>query len=97
MQFISILRRRTEEFSDEEFAPLLEPEAEAVRKLYAHGIVRNIWSRDDKLGAVTLIEADSLIEAREIVDSFPLAQRGMLELEALIPLRGYRGFGPRSK
>lgn len=94
MQFISIVRRRTEAFSPEEFEPLLEPEAEAVRKLYAQGLVRNIWSREDVLGAVTLIEADSLEQAKSIVDGYPLMQRGMLELEALIPLRGYRGFGP---
>jgi len=96
MQFLSIVRRRTETFTDEQFAPLLEPEAEAIRVLYARGVVRNIWSREDKLGAVTLIEADSLDGARSTVESFPLMKVGMLELEALIPLRGYRGFGPRS-
>lgn len=96
MQFVSIVRRRTERFSDEEFAPLLEPEAEAIRKLYAGGAVRNIWSRGDVPGAVTLIEADSLDQARAIVEAFPLMQKGMLELEQLIPLRGYRGFGPRN-
>jgi hypothetical protein len=96
MQFLSIVRRRTEAFSDEEFAPLLEPEAEALRKLYIAGAVRNIWSREDKLGAVALIEADSLDGARSIVETFPLVQRGMLEVELLIPLRGYRGFGPRN-
>lgn len=96
MQFISVVRRRTEAFSPEEFAPLLEPEAEAIRELYAQGIVRNIWSREDVLGAVTLIEADSLDHAKSIVDSYPLMQRGMLELEGLIPLRGYRGFCPRT-
>ena len=96
MQFLTIVRRRTEAFSDEEFAPLLEPEAEAIRILYAQGIVRNIWSREDKLGAVTLIEAESLEHAQSIVQTFPLMQRGMLEVELLIPLRGYRGFGPRN-
>ena len=96
MQFLSVVRRRTEEFGDDAFAPLLEPEAEAIRNLYAQGAVRSIWSREDVPGAVTLIEAASLDEARSIVESFPLMQKGMLELERLIPLRGYRGFGPRS-
>ena len=97
MQFVSIVRRRTERFSDDEFAPLLEPEAEAIRRLYAQGSVRSIWTREDVPGAVTLIEAASIDEARSIVESFPLMQKGMLELEQLIPLRGYRGFGPRSR
>jgi len=96
MQFLSVVRRRTEAFSDEEFAPLLELEAEAVRALYAKGSVRAIWSREDEPGAVTLIEAESLEGARAVVDAYPLMQRGMLELQLLIPLKGYRGFGPRN-
>ena len=95
MQFIAVVRRRTEAFSDDDFAPMLEPEAEAIRRLYSQGVVRSIWSREDKLGAVVLLEAASLEEARAIVAGFPLGQREMLEVEQLIPLRGYRGFGPR--
>lgn len=95
MQFMTVLRRRTEAFSDSDFEPVLEPEAEAVRRLYSQGVVRSIWSREDKPGAVVLLEAASLDEARSIIAGFPLAQREMLEVEQLIPLRGYRGFGPR--
>jgi hypothetical protein len=58
--------------------------------------VRNVWSREDALGAVVLLEADSMDAAREIVAAFPLVQRGMAEVEMLIPMRGYRGFGPRT-
>lgn len=96
MQILAILRRRTDTFSDDDFAPLLEPEAEAVRKLYAQGVVRAVWSREDTPGAAMLIEADSIDAARAVTATFPLAQKGMLELEMLIPLKGYRGFGPRS-
>lgn len=96
VQIFAIVRRKTEAFSDEEFAPLLEPEAQAVRALYAQGTVRSIWSREDALGAVVLLETESLDRAREIVDTFPLMQRSMLVLEQLIPLKGYRGFGPRT-
>ncbi|HZT14167.1 MAG TPA: hypothetical protein VFA29_15310 [Candidatus Baltobacteraceae bacterium] len=96
MQILSITRRRTEQFSDAQFEPLLEPEAERIRALYAAGSVRECWSRQDVPGAVTMIEADSLEDARALVESFPLVQRGMLEIQQLIPLRGYRGFGPRS-
>lgn len=96
MQVLAIVRRRTESFSEEAFAPVLEPEAQAIRTLYAQGIVRSVWSRDDVPGACLLLEAESLDRAREIVASFPLVERGMAEVEALIPLRGYRGFGPRT-
>lgn len=96
MQILAIVRRRTETYSDEQFAPMLEPEAQAIRTLYAQGVVRNVWSREDALGAVVLLEADSLDRARAIVATFPLVERDMAEVQMLIPMRGYRGFGPRS-
>ncbi|HEY9181441.1 MAG TPA: muconolactone Delta-isomerase family protein [Candidatus Baltobacteraceae bacterium] len=96
MQFLVLVRRRTERFSDEQFAPLLEPEAQAVRTLYAQGIVRNIWSREDALGAVLLLEAQTPEHAHEAVATLPLVGSDMAEVEKIIPLKGYRGFGPRS-
>ena len=96
MEFMAVMRRRTEAFSAEEFDKYLEAEAEAVRRAYIDGTIRAIWSRGDALGAVILIEADSLQGAEQFVQSLPLAQRGMLDREKLIPLRGYRGFGPRT-
>jgi muconolactone delta-isomerase len=96
MQILAIVRRRTETYSDEQFAPILEPEAQAIRTLYAQGIVRGVWSREDALGAVVLLEAESLDGAREIVATFPLVQRDMAEVQMLIPIKGYRGFGPRT-
>jgi muconolactone delta-isomerase len=95
MQFMAVMRRRTEAFSQEEFDKYLEAEAEAVRRMYIDGSVRAIWSRGDALGAVLLLEADSLDHAEQIVASLPLMQQGMLDREKVIPLRGYRGFGPR--
>lgn len=94
MQFFAVLRRRTEAFSDAEFAERLEAEAECVRSLYARGVVRGAWSREDVPGAVLLLEAPSAQAAREALESLPLLRGGMLELQFL-PVRGYRGFGPR--
>ena len=45
MQFMVVLRRRTETYSAEEFAPRLDEEAERARALYAQGVIRQIWSR----------------------------------------------------
>ena len=95
MQVLAIVRRRTERYSDAEFAPMLEPEAQAVRTLYAQGAVRQMWSREDALGGVLLLEAESLEAARAIVASLPLVERDMAEVEKIVPLKGYRGFGPR--
>ena len=95
MQVIAIVRRRTEAFSSEEFDQVLEAEAEAVRTFYIQGSVRAIWSREDALGAVLLLEAASLGEAEKLLAALPLVQREMAEVEKVLPLRGYRGFGPR--
>ena len=95
MQFLAVLRRRTEQFSGEQFEPLLEPEAQAVRRLYIEGKIRSIWSRGDTPGGAMLLEADSPDEARATLESFPLVQAGMMDVQSVIPLRGYRGFAPR--
>ncbi len=94
MQFLAIIRRRTEAFTEAQFAEMLGPEAARVRELYAEGIVRAAHGRGDLLGAVLQLEAADEAEARRALDSLPLLQRGMLELQMLIPLRPYRGFGP---
>lgn len=94
MQILVVIRRRTEAFSEEQFAVLLEPEAEVLRTLYAEGIVRSAWSRADVLGACLMMEHESLEDAQAAFARLPLAAAGMLEVQ-FVPLRGYRGFGPR--
>ncbi len=54
MQILAICRRRTESFTPEQFAALLDDEAEGVRSLYGQGIVRAAWTREDVLGACLL-------------------------------------------
>jgi hypothetical protein len=95
MQILVVIRRRMEAFSEEAFAALLEPEAEMLRTLYAEGIVRSAWSRGDVLGACLMMERDSVEDAQSAFARLPLQAAGMLEAQ-FIPLRGYRGFGPRA-
>jgi muconolactone delta-isomerase len=95
MQFMALLRRVTERFGDADFAPLLEPEAERARTQYAEGFIRQIWSRGDVPGACLLIEAADEAEVRAGLATLPLFAAGMLELTSLLPLKPYRGFGPR--
>jgi muconolactone delta-isomerase len=95
MQFITLSRRRSEAFSDAEFASLAEAEMQRVRSLYAEGVVRQIWQRGDMPGACMLFEAASEEEVRAALATLPLMQAGMLELLWVIPIKPYRGFGPR--
>jgi muconolactone delta-isomerase len=91
MKFLAITRRRTERFSDAEFAVALRPEAARARELYAEGAFRELYSRGDIPGAVIVLEAADAAEAERIVGSLPMAQQAMMDVE-VIPLRPYRGF-----
>ena len=95
MQFLALTRRKTDAFTDAQFAPLLDAEAERVRELYAEGTVRQIWMRGDTPGACLMIEADDENDAREALHSLPLHHAGMLELVALTALKPYRAFCPK--
>ncbi len=93
MQFLVMSRRRVEQYSDEDFSAVLPKETEAVRALYADGIVRQIWLRGDVAGAAFLVEAEDAVTAQATVDALPMASSGLSEF-TLIPLSPYRGFGP---
>jgi muconolactone delta-isomerase len=87
-------QRRTESFTDAEFAAHAEAEIQQARVLYAEGFIRQIWHRNDVPGACILVEADSEEQVREKLNTLPLMQKGMLAV-SIIPLRPYGGFCPR--
>jgi muconolactone delta-isomerase len=95
MQFLTISRRKTESFTEAEFAARAEDEFQRGRTMYAEGLIRQIWRRGDMPGACILFEAESEERVREAVHSLPFFKAGMLELVSVIPLHPYAGFGPR--
>jgi muconolactone delta-isomerase len=95
MQFLSISRRRIDQFPPEAFTvALVNAEAARVRALYASGFLRQVWKRSDMPGAAILWEAGDEAEVRAALASLPIAEAGMLEVVALIPLEPYPGFAP---
>ena len=93
MQFLSLSRRRTDQFPPEAFTTeLAAREGQCVKALYAAGILRQIWKRGDIPGASILWEAPSEAEVRAAIASLPIFQAGMLEILALVPLEPYPGF-----
>jgi muconolactone delta-isomerase len=89
-------RRRIEAFHENDYTPLrLEAEAEAVRRLYMDGVVRQIWHRGDIGGACLLTEAQSSEDVTAALSGLPLFAAGMQEAVAIVPLRPYRGFSPK--
>ena len=91
MQFIVITRRRTETFTDAQFAEELASEGARARELYAEGHFRSLNSRGDIPGAVILLEARDLDDASHLVGTLPFAKLEMMDIQ-IIPLRPYRGF-----
>jgi muconolactone delta-isomerase len=95
MQLLSISRRRIDQFPPEAFTvDLVNAEAARVRALYASGLLRQVWKRSDMPGAAILWEAGDEAEVRAALASLPIAEAGMLEVVALIPLEPYPGFAP---
>jgi muconolactone delta-isomerase len=93
MQFLSLSRRRVGEFPPEAFTrELVTREAERVKALYASGILRQVWKRGDTPGAAIIGEAANDVEIRAALESLPIFQAGMLEIEAVVPLEPYAGF-----
>ena len=95
MQFLALLRRNTEQFTDADFAPLLPDEAQQRRRLYADGALRQIWSRGDTPGNVMLFEAADAGTVQAHLDALPLVKAGMMSIAPLVALQPYPGFGPR--
>jgi hypothetical protein len=85
-------RRRIEQYRDADFAPLIPAETKRIKQLYAEGVVRHIWHRDDGLGACFVLEAADLASARAVVEDLPISRAGLSEFTVLA-LRPYRGFG----
>lgn len=73
----------------------IEAEAEYVRRLYASGVVRQIWLRAEG-GACMISEADDEDRLNQLLSALPLVKSGFLAPPQISQLRSYSGFGPRS-
>jgi uncharacterized protein YciI len=71
---------------------LMREEQAHAKKSYMDGSIRQIWLQSPGPGAVAILEANSLEDARKLALSFPLAQAGLLTVN-VIALTPYAGFG----
>ena len=71
---------------------LLHEEQAHTRQAYLDGSIRQIWLQSPGPGAVVILEANSLEDAKRVASSFPLAQAGVLNVN-IIALTPYAGFG----
>ncbi len=88
---ILALERETPVKTSEEFAPHLKAEAAHIWKLVQSGQVRETYFHQDRSEAVLVLECADTSEARQLLDSLPLVQAGLIDFE-IIPLVPYPGF-----
>ena len=73
----------------DKIGPLLEPEAKMALGMVADDFVREIYSRKDGMGAIVVVEADSLEDAQARLGKLPLVEANLLTLE-YYPVGAYR-------
>ncbi len=69
----------------------LAAEARRVLELTQAGIIREIYFRAEKRETVLILECADAHEARDVLQTLPLAQAGLIAFE-VIPLVPYNGF-----
>lgn len=93
MQFMILFTRDPDKAMPSD---LSAAEFEAVRGLYADGLIRQIWLRGDVAGACAIVEGSSDAEVSRRVNALPLVHAGILQPPMIVALKPYGGFGPRS-
>ena len=75
----------------DQFADKLKTEAMRVWSLYQDGVVRELYFRQGRSEAVLMLECADAVAARQVIDTLPLVQSGLIDFE-VIPLIPYSGF-----
>ena len=87
---IFVVATRNQDKPAEDFAPLMDSEADYALKLYKEGFVREIYSRTDGKGALVVVEDSDEGAALETLSNLPLAKAGLLSFE-VYGTTAYRG------
>ena len=85
MQFLALTSLDADS-SSEIVSAGLEEEYQRVRQLYGAGLLRQIWRREDRRGAVLIFEAATEAEVASCLERLPLAKMGAVKVDILIPL-----------
>jgi hypothetical protein len=75
----------------EKIHPHLKEEAATAWKHYTAGVVREIYFRQDRPGAVMVLECESVEQAKKITNGLPLVKAGLISFE-FIPLGPFLPF-----
>jgi muconolactone delta-isomerase len=88
MQCLVVVSRSEHASSISVHSEEIEAEAEFVRRLYASGVVRQIWLRAEG-GACMISEAEDESALRQLLSELPLVKDGYLAQPLISQLRAY--------
>ncbi len=88
---ILALEKERPQTTAEQFQPHLRVEAARVYQLYQTGLFRELYFHQEHHTAVVILECTTLDEARQVLNTLPLVQAGLITFD-LIPLAPYPGF-----
>jgi hypothetical protein len=78
-------------FTFDDLKPHLKEEARAAWKNYESGVYRELYIRDDRPGAVIVLECENVDAAKAIMNELPLLKMGFIEFE-YIPVKHFFPF-----
>jgi muconolactone delta-isomerase len=90
MKFLAI-EKETPGTAEEQFQPHLKAEAARAWELYQAGVFRELYFCEEQSIAVLMLECANVDEAKQVLDSLPLVQAGLISFD-LMPLSPYPGF-----
>jgi len=70
---------------------ILKQEARVLWDLQKKGVIRSIWFTKNTREAILIIEAEDPIRTKEIVDTFPLVEEGLISYD-IVELIAYDGY-----
>jgi hypothetical protein len=99
VQFMVLFSRHPDKAQRPAPADLRESEFQTVRGLYRDGLIQQVWLRGDAGGAggaCMIVEGASTDEVAAKLNALPQVREGYLQPPAIVPLKPYSGFAPRS-
>lgn len=88
---ILAMQKKMPGVSEDEFKPYLKAEAARVWELYRLGVFRELYFRQDRPGAVLILECADVEEAGHVLQTLPLVKEALIAFD-VIPLKPYPGF-----
>ena len=70
---------------------LLKQEAKVLWDLQKNGTIRSIWFTRNTREAILIIESESILRTKEIINSFPLVKEGLITYD-IVELIAYDGY-----